>query len=155
MMFFLLSALLSMVGPGSIAATALMAPLGMAAAGRFGIPPFLMAIMIADGASAGSVSPFTYRPASSSAVSPRRSACRTRCGTIGANNFVAHATVAFSATFLLGGWRCSRGVRSTRRLPNRELALEQPVSEARTTLVRRPTSRTSRLIGSCTLPRCS
>ena len=59
MMFFVLTALLSSVGPGSIAATALMAPVGMAAAGRYGIPPFLMAIMIADGASAGGVTPFT------------------------------------------------------------------------------------------------
>src|SRR5262245_66014876 len=59
LMFFGLAAVLSSIGPGNIASTALVAPIGMAAAGRFGIPPFLMAIMIANGASAGSLSPAT------------------------------------------------------------------------------------------------
>src|SRR4051812_34539115 len=56
-MFFAMTALLSSIGPGNIASTALMAPLGMAIAGRYNISPFLMAIMIANGASAGSLSP--------------------------------------------------------------------------------------------------
>src|SRR6185503_5729329 len=37
MMFFVLTAFLSSIGPGNIAATALMAPLGMAVAGRYNI----------------------------------------------------------------------------------------------------------------------
>ena len=78
-MFFGLTAALSSSGPGNIAATALMAPLGMAAAGRFQIPPFLMAIMIANGASAGSVSPI--RPPESSSINWSPSwDCRMRAG---------------------------------------------------------------------------
>ena len=56
-MFFVLSLSLSSIGPGSIAATALMAPMGMAVAGQVGIPAFLMAIMIGNGANAGALSP--------------------------------------------------------------------------------------------------
>jgi di/tricarboxylate transporter len=40
MMFFLLSFVLASIGPGNIAATALMAPMGMAVAGQVGIPAF-------------------------------------------------------------------------------------------------------------------
>ena len=36
----------------------MMAPMAMAVAGRAGIPPFLMAIMVGNGAQAGSLSPF-------------------------------------------------------------------------------------------------
>ena len=57
MMFFFLSFMLASIGPGNIASTALMAPMGMAVAGQVGIPAFLMAIMIGNGANAGSLSP--------------------------------------------------------------------------------------------------
>ena len=54
MMFFVLTAGLASIGPGHIASAALIAPMGMAVAGRYGISAFLMAIMIGNGASAGS-----------------------------------------------------------------------------------------------------
>ncbi|MXW36103.1 MAG: C4-dicarboxylate ABC transporter, partial [Chloroflexi bacterium] len=57
MMFFALSFVLASIGPGNIASVALMAPMGMAVAGQVGIPAFLMAIMIGNGANAGSLSP--------------------------------------------------------------------------------------------------
>ena len=60
MMFFVMTALLSSIGPGNVASTALMAPLGMAVAGRYNISPFLMTIMIANGASAGSLPPKSF-----------------------------------------------------------------------------------------------
>jgi di/tricarboxylate transporter len=56
--FFALALLLASIGPGNIAATALLAPVAMAAAGRVGISPFLMAIMVCTGANAGALSPF-------------------------------------------------------------------------------------------------
>ena len=55
--FFLLTFVLSAIGPGNIAATAVIAPIGMAAASRAGISPMLMAIMICTGANAGAFSP--------------------------------------------------------------------------------------------------
>jgi di/tricarboxylate transporter len=113
MMFFVLTAVMSSIGPGNIAATALMAPLGMAAAGRYGISPFLMGIMIANGASAGSVSP----------IAPTGIIVNDIAADIGlpdrqwaiyVNNLIAHAVVAFSGYLLLGGWRLfSRAKRST------------------------------------------
>lgn len=55
--FFLLTFTLSAIGPGNIAAVALIAPIGMAVAINSGINPLVMAIMICTGANAGAFSP--------------------------------------------------------------------------------------------------
>ncbi len=55
--FFLLAFTLSAIGPGNIAAVALIAPIGMAIAINSGINPLLMVIMICTGANAGAFSP--------------------------------------------------------------------------------------------------
>ncbi|MGH8630975.1 MAG: hypothetical protein ACREU7_09455, partial [Burkholderiales bacterium] len=56
--FFALALVFASIGPGNIAAVALLAPIAMAAAGRAGVPAFLMAIMVCTGANAGALSPF-------------------------------------------------------------------------------------------------
>jgi Na+/H+ antiporter NhaD/arsenite permease-like protein len=56
-LFFLLTFALSAIGPGNIAAVALMAPIGMAVAVNSGVSPLVMAIMICTGANAGAFSP--------------------------------------------------------------------------------------------------
>ncbi|MBI3549068.1 MAG: C4-dicarboxylate ABC transporter [Elusimicrobia bacterium] len=58
--FFAMAAVLSAVGVGNIGAVALLAPLGMTAAGRPGGNPFLMAILIVMGANAGALSPMAF-----------------------------------------------------------------------------------------------
>lgn len=55
--FFLLTFALSALGPGNIAAVALVAPIGMTVAVNSGISPLVMAIMISTGANAGAFSP--------------------------------------------------------------------------------------------------
>jgi di/tricarboxylate transporter len=55
-LIFVLGAFLSGIGPGAVAATALMAPIAMAVGIRAGAPPFLVALMIANGANAGNLS---------------------------------------------------------------------------------------------------
>jgi Na+/H+ antiporter NhaD/arsenite permease-like protein len=55
--FFALTFGLSAIGPGNIAATAMVAPIAMAAAVRMGVNPLLMAIMVCTGANAGAFSP--------------------------------------------------------------------------------------------------
>lgn len=55
--YFFLAVLLSAIGPGNIAAAALLAPSGMALAVRAGVSPLLMAILICTGANAGAFSP--------------------------------------------------------------------------------------------------
>jgi Na+/H+ antiporter NhaD/arsenite permease-like protein len=105
--FFLLAALLSTAGSGSIAAAALLAPPAMAISGRAGIPAILMAILVCDGASAGSVSPFT----------PTGIIVEDNFGRIGlggkiwqswAVNFAAHAMAAALAYALFGGRKLFR-----------------------------------------------
>ena len=56
--FFFLALVFASIGPGNIAAVALLAPLAMIAAGRAGVPAFVMAIMVCSGANAGALSPF-------------------------------------------------------------------------------------------------
>jgi di/tricarboxylate transporter len=58
-LIFVLGAALSGIGPGAVAATALMAPVAMAIGVRSGASPFLVALMIANGANAGNLSPIS------------------------------------------------------------------------------------------------
>jgi len=58
-MFFFLAGAVSSLGPGTIAATALVAPLAMGTAISAGIRPFLMALMVGNGANAGNLSPLS------------------------------------------------------------------------------------------------
>ena len=104
MMFFALSLALASAGPGNIATTALVAPMAMAVAGQVGVPAFLMAIMVGNGANAGALSP----------IAPTGVIVNGVMADIGLdgferltylNNLTAHAVIAFTAYFLFGGWR--------------------------------------------------
>ena len=105
--FFVLTSVLAAIGPGHIAACALMAPLAMAAAGRYGIPPFLMAIMIANGASSGSLSPIAPTGVVVEGITTKIGLGDVRWA-IFLNNFVAHVVIAWTAYLALGGWRLLR-----------------------------------------------
>lgn len=103
-MFFFLALALGSIGPGSIAAAALVAPMAMAVAGRTGISAFLMAIMVGNGANASSLSP----------IAPTGiivSGLMARIGLGGhawqnyLNVMLAHTAVAFAGYFAFGGWR--------------------------------------------------
>jgi di/tricarboxylate transporter len=59
LIFFGAACALSSVGPGAISTVALFAPLAMAVGLRVGLPPFLTALMVANGANAGNLSPFS------------------------------------------------------------------------------------------------
>lgn len=103
-MFFSLALGLGSIGPGSIAAAALVAPMAMAVAGRAGIPVFLMAIMVGNGANASSLSPI----APTGIIVSRLMA---RIGLTGVHwqsyfsVMLAHTVVAFAGYFAFGGWR--------------------------------------------------
>ena len=112
--FFVLTCTLASIGPGHIAACALMAPLAMAAAGRYGISPFLMAIMVANGASAGSLSPIAPTGVVVEGITTKMGLGDVRW-TIYLNNFAAHTTIAFVGYLSLGGWKLLR--RSKRPQP--------------------------------------
>jgi di/tricarboxylate transporter len=91
---------ISSSGPGAIPATALVAPLAFAMAGPAVIPPFLTALMVANGANAGNLS----------AVSAVGIIANSRMASVGlgghewkvwAANFIAHALVAGVAYLML------------------------------------------------------
>jgi len=102
LLFFVFACAMSTVGPGSIATLALLAPLAMAGASRAGIPMFLTALMVGNGANAGNLSPF-------STVGIVVASAMERVGLGGhewavwAANFTAHALAALAAWALFGG----------------------------------------------------
>ena len=57
LVFFALAVVLGAIGPGGIAASALLAPVALPAAVECGISPLLMIVMLANGANAGTFSP--------------------------------------------------------------------------------------------------
>jgi di/tricarboxylate transporter len=103
-LFFLIAMAVSTIGPGAVAATALVAPIAMALGARSGLPPFLTALMVANGANAGNLSPL-------SSVGVIANAKMASVGLGGhewkvwAANFAAHAAVAAAAWLLFGGLR--------------------------------------------------
>jgi di/tricarboxylate transporter len=103
-MFFFISVTLASIGPGNIATTAIMAPMAMAVASRAAIPPFLMALMVGNGAQAGALSRFAP---TGIIVSKNMEAIglpghETQ---IYLNNLFAHAAVTFIGYFVFGGWK--------------------------------------------------
>ena len=106
-MFFFIALALSTIGPGSIGATALLAPPAMAVAARTGGSFFLMALMIGNGALAGSLSPFSPTGVVANGVMARMGFPGLEWQTF-INNIAGHTLVAFGGYFLLGGWRLFR-----------------------------------------------
>jgi di/tricarboxylate transporter len=101
-MFFGLGAALSSMGPGNIATAALLAPLAMSTAVRSGIPLFLMAIMVGNGANAGALSPFAPTGIIVNGLMARNQLPGLELQTY-LYNLAAHAAVAFAGYTLFGG----------------------------------------------------
>ena len=109
--FFFLACAVSSVGPGAIASVALVAPLAMSIGVRAGVPRFLTALMVANGANAGNLSPV-------SAVGVIANTKMAEAGVGGHEmrvwiaNFAAHAIVSVAAYLMFGGLgtRGARGV---------------------------------------------
>jgi Na+/H+ antiporter NhaD/arsenite permease-like protein len=116
LLLFLLAFTISTSGPGSIATVALLAPLAMGLAHRAGMPMFLTALMVGNGANAGNLSPI-------SAIGALVLSLMDKAGLPGhvfavwSANFAAHALVALAAWALFGG-------PALRRAPRVELAVE-------------------------------
>ncbi len=101
-MFFVLGAALSSMGPGNIATAALLIPIAMATAARAGIPLFLMAIMVGNGANSGALSPFAPTGIIVSGIMAKNQMPGLELQAY-LYNFGAHAGMAFAGYFLLGG----------------------------------------------------
>ena len=107
MMFFLLAFGLASIGPGNIAATALVAPMAMAVSWQVGVPPFLMSIMVGMGANAGSLSPIAPTGVIVNGVMDEIGLGGFALHTY-LNNMMAHTIVVFVAYFAFGGVRLLR-----------------------------------------------
>jgi di/tricarboxylate transporter len=101
-MFFLIAVTLSSIGPGNIATTAILAPMAMAVGARAAISPFLMALMVGNGAQAGALSPFAPTGVIVNGIMERIGLAGHEMQTYG-NNLFAHVVVTFAAYFLFGG----------------------------------------------------
>ena len=123
--FFFLALVFASIGPGNIASTALLAPVAMAAAGRAGIPAFLMAVMVCCGANAGALSPFAPTGIIANGL-------MAKIGIEGAqwSNYLSlllsQAFVGFAGYFLLGGTRLLREGRGTVTLEE-DASADQPL----------------------------
>ena len=115
LMFFLVALVLSTIGPGNIATAALLAPMAMAIGHRAGVPPFLMILMVGNGAQAGALSPFAPTGVIVNGVMARIGLAGVEWQTY-ANNLFAHFVITFVAYFAFGGWRlfARRGHTETR-----------------------------------------
>src|SRR6187399_3206398 len=103
-MYFFLASLLSTAGPGNIATTGLLAPMAMTTAVGMGISPFLMAIMVGNGANSGSLSPLAPTGIIVNGLMNRIDLTGLGFQTW-FYNFFAHALVAFVGYFVFGGWK--------------------------------------------------
>jgi di/tricarboxylate transporter len=106
-MFFLLGAGIASLGPGNISTAAMLGPMAMSVAGRAAIPPFLMAIMVGNGAQAGSLSPIAPTGVIVNGLMADIGLGGHELWTYSAN-LLAHAVVAFGGYLLFGGWRLFR-----------------------------------------------
>jgi di/tricarboxylate transporter len=107
LLFFAIACALSSVGPGAVSTVALLAPLAMAMGLQAGLPALLIALMVANGANAGNLSPF-------SAVGVIANSAMAKAGLSGFEgrvwfaNFAAHVLVAGAAyAVYLWRWRPS------------------------------------------------
>ena len=100
LVLFLAACAVSTVGPGAIASVALVAPLGMAMGIRAGVPPFLIALVVANGANAGNLSPLS----AVGVIANTRMAAAGLGGhewKVWAANFLAHVVVTVAAYALM------------------------------------------------------
>jgi di/tricarboxylate transporter len=110
LLFFLIAMIVATVGPGAIASVALVVPIAMTLGAQAGIPSLLTALMVANGANAGNLSP----------ISSVGVIANTKMAAVGLGghewkvwgaNFAAHLIVGLAAWALFGGLRHGRNAR--------------------------------------------
>lgn len=114
--FFAIACALSAVGPGAILGVALIIPLAMPIGVEAGVPRLLTALMVANGANAGNLSPVSVV-----GIIANTKMAEAGIGghewTVFAANFVAHLLVGIVAYVFFGGRRLSGTASATRPVP--------------------------------------
>lgn len=108
LIFFVLAFVLSAVGPGNIAAVALIAPMAMAAGRQAGVSPLLMVIMVGHGSIAGGLSPVTPMGVIADKILDKMQAPGHEWEVF-THNLLANLAIAVCAYIALGGWRRAAG----------------------------------------------
>jgi di/tricarboxylate transporter len=127
--FFGLAMVLSAIGAGNIAATAMLAPIAMSVAGRAGISAFLMTVMVCVGANCGALSPFAPTGIIANQLLERIDITGVAWSTF-FNNALAQAFVGFAGYILLGGPKLLRGesVASSEETPELSMNWQQKLT---------------------------
>ncbi len=99
-LFFVLACIISSVGPGAISSVALVIPLAMVIGERAGVSNFLTALMVANGANAGNLSPISSVGVIAN-LKMNEAGIGGHEGKVFFANFIAHALVAAAAYFVL------------------------------------------------------
>jgi di/tricarboxylate transporter len=114
---FFLAFILSSMGPGQIAISALLAAPAMVLAAEVGIPPLLMALVVGNGAQAGAMSPLAPNGIVGNSVLAEMGI--TGVGmTLWMNMLIVHVVVAAAAYVIYGGlklWKIKDGENSKGR----------------------------------------
>src|SRR5262245_25485663 len=105
--FFVLTFVLSAIGPGAIASVAITAPLAMSAGVAAGVPAFPLALMVGVGANAGTLSPVSLTGIIALTLM-ERGGLGGHDAAVFISNFVAHMVTAVAAYFLFGGLKLMR-----------------------------------------------
>ena len=103
-LFFLIAFTLSSIGPGAISSVALVIPLAMAISTRVGVPRFLTALMVANGANAGNLSSVAAGGVIANAKMAE-AGIGGHGGKLWLASFAAHALVTAAAYIALGAYR--------------------------------------------------
>lgn len=110
LIIFLLTTIVTTIGPGNIAGTALMAPVAMAIATRIGMPAFLMTLIVVGAANGAAFSPFAPTGIISNELIAKMAPALGITDLSGLawkihfNSEVAQGVVNIGGFFLLGGW---------------------------------------------------
>jgi di/tricarboxylate transporter len=104
LMFFAIACAISIIGPGAVSSVALVAPLTMTIGQRAGVPAFLTALVVANGANAGNLSPVSAVGIIAN-TNMARAGVGGHPGKVMFANFAASALVALAAYLALGGYR--------------------------------------------------
>lgn len=111
LLFFLIAMIVATVGPGAIASVALVVPIAMPLGAQAGVPPLLTALMVANGANSGNLSPLS----SVGVIANTKMAAVGLGGhewKVWGANFAAHLLVGLAAWALFGGLRREPPVRA-------------------------------------------
>ena len=111
LIIFLLVTLIATIGPGNIAATALMAPVAMAIAARINMSAFLMTLLVVGAANGAAFSPFAPTGIISMGLVSKMAGALGITQSVTAlewkihfNSEVAQGLVNVGGFFVLGGW---------------------------------------------------